>query len=44
METDAGRAVMKTPVTKAEYLFKVVLLTPVATTLAIPRAVDNTLK
>ena len=33
METDAGRAVMKTPATKAKDLFKVVLPTPVATTL-----------
>ena len=33
METDAGRAVMKTPATKAKDLFKVVLLTPVTTTL-----------
>ena len=39
METDAGRAVMKTPATKA--LFKVVKPTPVATTLSISRAVDN---
>ena len=41
METDAGRAVMKTPATKAKDLFKVVLPTPVATTLSISRAVDN---
>ena len=41
METDAGRAVMKTPATKAEELFKVVLPTPVATTLSISRVVDN---
>ena len=41
METDAGRAVMKTPATKAEDLFKVVLPTPVTTTLSISRAVDN---
>ena len=39
METDASRAVMKTPATKA--LFKVVKPTPVATTLSICRAVDN---
>ena len=41
METDAGRAVMKTPATKAKALFKVVKPTPVATTLSISRAVDN---
>ena len=34
-------AVMKTPATKAKDLFKVVLPTPVATTLSISRAVDN---
>ena len=39
METDAGRAVMKTPATKAKV--KVVKPTPVATTLSISRAVDN---
>ena len=37
----AGRAVMKTPATKAMDLFKVVMPTPVATTLSISRAVDN---
>ena len=41
IETDAGRAMMKTPATKAKDLFKVVLQTPVATTLYISRAVDN---
>ena len=41
MGTDAGRAVMKTLATKAEDLFKVMLPTPVATTLSISRAVDN---
>ena len=41
METDAGRAVMKIPATKDKDLFKVVLPTPVATTLSISRAVDN---
>ena len=42
MEADAGRAVMKTPATKAkDFCFKVVLPTPVATTLSISRAVDN---
>ena len=41
METDAGRAVMKTPATKAKALFKVVKPTSVATTLSIFRAVDN---
>ena len=41
METDAGRAGLKTPATKAKDLFKVVLLTSVATTLSISRAVDN---
>ena len=41
MEMDAGRAVMKTPATKVKDLFKVVLPTPVATTLSISRAVDN---
>ena len=41
METDAGRAGMKTPATKAKHLFKVGLPTPVATTLSISRAVDN---
>ena len=41
METDAGRALMTTPETKAEALFKVVLPTPVATTLSISGAVDN---
>ena len=41
MGTDAGRAVMKTPATKAKDLFKVVLPTPVATTVSISRAVDN---
>ena len=39
METDTGRAVMKTPATKA--LFNVVMPTPVTTTLSISRAVDN---
>ena len=41
IETDAGRAVMKTPATKAKDLFKVVLPTPVANPLSISRAVDN---
>ena len=41
METDAGRAVMKTPATKAKALFKVVMPTPVTSTLSISRAVDN---
>ena len=41
METDAGRAVMKTPATKAKDLFKVVLPTPVAITLSISGAVNN---
>ena len=41
IETDADRAVMKTPATKAKDLFKVVLPTPVATTLSISRAVDK---
>ena len=40
MENDAGRAV-KTPAAKAKDLFKVVLLTPVETTLSISKAVDN---
>ena len=40
-EMNAGRAVMKTPATKAKDLIKVVLPTPVATTLCISRAVDN---
>ena len=43
METDAGRAVMKTPATKAKDLFKVVLPTSVAVTLSISWAVDNDL-
>ena len=41
IEMDAGRAVMKTPATKAKALFKVVLPTSIATTLSISRAVDN---
>ena len=41
METDAGRAVMKTPATKAKDLFKVGLPTSVATTLSISRAYYN---
>ena len=41
METNAGRAVMKRPATKAKDLLKVVLPTPVANTLTISRAVDN---
>ena len=41
METDAGRAVMKTVANKGKALFKVALPTPVATTLSISRAVDN---
>ena len=41
METDAGRAVMKTPATKAKDLFTMVLPTPVATTLSISRDVYN---
>ena len=41
METDAGRAVMKTLATKANILFKVVIPTPVAAMLSISRAVDN---
>ena len=41
METDTGRAVMKTPAAKAKALCKAVLPTPVATTLFISRAVDN---
>ena len=43
METDAGRAEMKTPATKAKDLFKVLLPTPVATTISISRGVDNLL-
>ena len=39
----AGRAVIKTPATKAKALFKVVLPTPVATTISISRVVDNQL-
>ena len=42
METDAGRAVMKTPATKDKDLFKVVLPTPVATTLSISRLSEIT--
>ena len=41
METDAGRAVMKTSATKVNALFKVVMPTPVVSTLSISRAVDN---
>ena len=41
LEKDAGSAVMKIPVTKVKALFKVVIQTPVATTLSISRAVDN---
>ena len=41
METDAGRALMTTPETRAEALFKVVKQTPVAITLSISRAVDT---
>ena len=40
---DAGRAVTKTPATKAKALFKVVLPTPVATT-TFPSPVDNHLE
>ena len=43
METDAGRALMTTPETRAEALFKVVKRTPVAITLSISRAVDKEL-
>ena len=41
METDAGKAVMNTHATKAKASFKVVMPTPVVTTLSISRAVDN---
>ena len=44
METDAGRAVMKTPATKAKDLFKMVLPTPVETTLFISRTFLITLE
>ena len=43
METDAGRAVMKTPATKAKDLFKVVLPTPVATTHSNTKAAKDSL-
>ena len=39
IETDAGRAMMKTPATKTKASFKVVLPTPVATTLSVTRNV-----
>ena len=38
---DASRAEMKTLATKARALFKVVMPTPMATTLSISRAVYN---
>ena len=41
IETDAGRVVMKTPATKVKALSKVVMPTPVASTLSLSRAVDN---
>ena len=40
-KTDVGRAVMKMPAIMLLSLFKVVLQTPVATTLLISRAVEN---
>ena len=41
METDTGRAEMKTPATKTKALFKLAMRTPVATTFSISRAVDR---